>query len=284
MNFRQVSRIKLTPDVVDGIVFWTKNPAPMLERLNELKDFMYYFQFTITPYGKDIESNLPSKNNEILSSFKKLSDLIGADRIIWRFDPILINNKYTTDYHVRAFKKIAEELHNYTRKVTISFVDVDYRGIKSNIKELALSDFSIEMQTQLAANLASIAHSFGLSIDTCAEKLNLQQFGIEHASCIDNRVFEKLLGYSLSVDKDKNQRLECSCISSIDIGMYNTCRNGCCYCYANYSQGNVANNYVKHNPLSPIISGDVEEGDKISDRIIKTLRNTQLSLDGSNTL
>jgi len=136
MNFRQISRIKLTPDVVDGIVFWTKNPIPMLERLGELKEYMYYFQFTVTPYGKDVEPNLPKKNSELLTGFKRLSDTIGTDRIVWRFDPIFINNKYTLDYHIQAFEKIAEELHDYTRKVTISFIDVDYRGVKSNIQEL----------------------------------------------------------------------------------------------------------------------------------------------------
>jgi len=165
MNFRQISRISLSADVVDGIVFWTKNPIPMLDRLSELEKYMYYFQFSVTPYGSDIESNLPSKTETILPTFKKLSGLIGSDRVVWRYDPILINEKYTIDYHVRAFRKIAEELHGYTQKVTISFIDVDYRGVKSNINKLALHDFSQEAQIELASGLAEIAHSYDLTID-----------------------------------------------------------------------------------------------------------------------
>lgn len=278
MNIHQVSRIKLTPDVVDGIVFWTKNPIPMLVRFDELKDYMFYFQFTITPYGKDVEPNVPTKPDEVLTAFKRLSDMIGTDRVVWRYDPIMISERYPLDYHVRAFGKIAEELHDYTDKVTISFIDEDYRGIKNNIKKLALRDFPATSQVELSASLAEIAHSYGLKIDTCAEKIELKQFGIDHARCIDDRLFEKLLGCHLNVDKDKTQRLECGCVSSIDIGMYNTCRNGCRYCYANYSQKAVLGNFAKHNPLSPLISGEVGRGDKINEREMKSCKDTQLRL------
>ena len=141
MNFRQVSRVKLTPDVVNGIIIWTKNPAPMIERLDELRDYMYYFQFTITPYGKDIEPNVPRKNTDVLSTFKEISKKIGADRIIWRYDPIFLSEKYTVNYHIRAFTEIANELRIYTRKVTISFIDTEYKGLKSNIGALELVNF-----------------------------------------------------------------------------------------------------------------------------------------------
>lgn len=278
MNFRQVSRIKLTPDAVDGIVFWTKNPAPMIKRLDEIKDYMYYFQFTVTPYGKDIESNLPRKNPEILSIFKELSKLLGADRVVWRYDPILINAKYTADYHVHAFNEIAKELHQHTRKVTISFIDTNYRGLKSNIGELKLADFPVEMQKELASKLASIAHNYELLIDTCAEKIELKEYGIEHARCIDDKLLSKLLTCKLDIEKDKNQRLECGCISSIDIGTYNSCMNGCLYCYANYSKNAIAGNRAKHDPLSPLLFGEISPEDKIKERNIKPYRNNQLEL------
>jgi hypothetical protein len=279
MNFRQISKISLAPEVVDGIVFWTKNPLPMLARLGELKNYMYYFQFTITPYGKDIEPNLPAKNTKILNIFKQLSGMISADRVIWRYDPILINAKYNFDYHIHAFGKIAKELQGYTRKVTISFIDEDYRGVKSNIKELALLDFPVKTQIELSAVLAEIAHSHDLRIDTCAEKIDLKQLNIEHAHCIDDKLLGKLLCCNLNVDKDKNQRLECGCISSIDIGMYNTCRNGCRYCYANYNRNAVAGNFAKHNPLSALISGEIGKEDKINDRKVKSCREMQIRLN-----
>jgi len=273
MNFHQISQIKLTPDVVDGIVFWTKNPVPMINRLGELKDYMYYFQFTITLYGDEVEPGIPDKNKIILPAFKRLSDLIGADRVIWRYDPIMISEHYSPDYHIRAFEKIVAELCAYTEKVTISFIDEGYRGVKS--KELLLLPFSAETQISLSTKLAEIAHGHGLAIDTCAEKIDLKQFGIAHARCIDGKLLSKLLHCPLNVDKDKNQRIECGCAVSIDIGMYNTCYNGCRYCYANHSPNKVLGNFEKHSPQSPLISGEIGEGDKINERTMKSFRDTQ---------
>ena len=130
MNARQISKIKLTPDAVDGIVFWTKNPAPMLDRLYLLKDYIYYFQFTLNAYGKEIESGVPSKNRFVIPTFQRLSDLIGPDRIVWRYDPIFLNETYTIDYHIYYFEKLARRLSPFTRKCTISFLD-SYRNIES---------------------------------------------------------------------------------------------------------------------------------------------------------
>lgn len=280
MNIHQISRIHLSPEVVDGIVFWTKNPIPMMERLDELKDYMYYFQFTLTSYGKTVEPNLPDKQDVMISAFKKLSDKIGADRVIWRYDPILISEQYAMGYHLRAFEKMARELHDFTRKVTISFIEEDYRGVKSNIKELALLRFPQEDQIKLSKSLSEIARGYGLSIDTCAEKINLQQYGIGQARCIDDRLLSKLIGCPLHVEKDKTQRLECGCAASIDVGMYNTCCNGCRYCYANYRQNTVKDNFGNHNVHSPLLSGEVGDDDKINHRKVKSYKDHQLRLGG----
>ena len=278
MNFRHVSRIKLTPEGVDGIILWTKNPTPMIERLDELRDYMYYFQFTITPYGKDIEPNVPRKNTDVLSAFKEISRKIGANRVIWRYDPIFLNEKYSVKYHIRAFTEIANELRIYTRKVTISFIDTEYKGLKSNIDALELVNFPNEIRRELASRLAEIAHKNNLSIDTCAEEIDLHEFGIKQARCIDDKLLSKLLSSNLDVEKDRNQRLACGCISSIDIGMYNTCMNGCLYCYANYRKGAIAGNRSKHNPSSPLLYGEISNDDKIIDRAVKVHRSNQLSL------
>lgn len=278
MNYHQVSKISLSPDVIDGIVFWTKNPEPMLSRLSELNDYTYYFQFTLTPYGKDIEPNLPPKSDRVISTFRKLSDTIGADRVIWRYDPIIISKKYPLDYHIHAFGKIAEELKGYTHKVIISFLDENYRGVKSNIKELSLLAFPPEDQIKLSEQLANTAHENGYTIESCAEALSLNNFGIEHARCIDDRLLAKLNGCELELDKDKNQRLECGCVTSVDIGMYNTCRNGCRYCYANYNQGAIGGNSAKHNVQSPLISGDIEGDDKVHERDMKSNRIVQMRM------
>jgi hypothetical protein len=279
MNVRQISRIELTPDVVDGIVFWTKNPLPMLDRLGELKDYTYYFQFTVTPYGKDVEPNPPLKIDGLPTAFKRLSDTIGADRIVWRYDPVLISERYSLDYHIRAFAKLARGLRGCTRKVTVSFIDADYRGVKNNLKELALLDFPTATQTELSSAFADIAHGNGLTIDTCAEKTDLSRFGIDRARCVDDRLFARLLDCRLILDKDKTQRPDCGCAASIDIGMYNTCLSGCRYCYANYDASTVSGNFTRHNPLSPLLSGEIESGDKITEREVKSCKDAQLRFE-----
>jgi len=235
-NPGQVREIDLSPDAVDGIVFWTKNPAPMLGRLDRLKDYMYYFQFTITPYGKDIEPGVLKKTTAIVATFKQISEMIGADRVILRYDPILINDKYTSDYHVIVFDKILQELHNYTKKVTISFIDTSYKGVIRNTQKLRLESLTEAAEIKLAATLAKTAHKYGLQIETCAEKLDLHRYGIGRARCIDSELFSKLLGKHLIVRKDAGQRPECGCATSVDIGTYNTCSHHCLYCYANYNK------------------------------------------------
>jgi hypothetical protein len=274
LNQKQISRYSLRPDVVDGIVLWTKNPEPMLDSLHLMNDYMYYFQFSLTGYGKDIEGNLPDKKN-IIETFKKLSDKIGANRVMWRYDPILINGKYTVDYQVHAFNEIAKALKDYTKKVTISFLDEYKFGERSVYAEVKGEDLTSEIQNRIAAQISEIAHSYGLIVDTCAEKIDLEKYGIEHSRCVDSRVFETLLDCKLSrlkkkyaePEKDKSQREECGCIESIDIGMPNTCINGCKYCYAVSSHEILRDNRSRHNPLSALLSGEFSEanGDKLTD-------------------
>lgn len=277
MSIHQISKINLSPEVVDGIVFWTKNPAPMMDRLKKLKDYTFYFQFTITSYDKDVEPGVPSKNKKVIPTFQRLSDMIGPDRVVWRYDPIFISEKYSIDYHIEYFAKMAQKLKDHTTKCTFSFIDL-YRNTARNIKNLELLDFPIADKLRIAQAFAEIALGCGLKIDTCAEDIDLQQYNISHARCIDDRLFEQLLGCSLSVEKDKNQRLECGCVSSIDIGMYNTCQNLCRYCYANYSSSIVRKNVIRHNPVSPLISGDIDENDTVKERQVLSCKNCQVQL------
>lgn len=277
MNIHQISKIKLTPDVVDCIVFWTKNPAPMISRLNELKDYHYYFQFTLNSYGKDIELNVPSKNVEIIDTFKRLSEEIGAEKVIWRYDPILLNNEYSVDYHITYFEKIAYKLKGYTKKCTISFIDF-YRNTTNNVKNLNLHTLTAQDKRKIAEGLSKVATGLGLYIDTCAEDIELSDLNVAHARCIDDKLIEKIIGCKLYVEKDKGQRLECGCIESIDIGMYNTCQNGCKYCYANYSENTVKKNSQNHDSKSPLLCGVPTDEDKITERIVKSCKDKQLSM------
>jgi len=272
MNIHQVSKINLSPDVVDCIVFWTKNPKPMLKRLDELKNYMYYFQFTLTGYGKDLEANIPFKKDVILPSFKELSDKIGKERVIWRYDPIVFNQKYTPECHLKTFEKIAAELDGYTEKCVISFVDI-YVKNKGNMNSVNAYEISQEELEAFAKRLADIAHSHNMKIASCAEIIDLEKCGIEHNQCIDKDLIEKLLGCEMKVSKDKIQRAECGCMESVEIGTYNTCLNGCKYCYANYSMESVAANNSLYDPNSPFLcSQPISGSDKISERKVKSLK------------
>jgi hypothetical protein len=279
MNIHQVSKINLNPDLVDCIVFWSKNPKSMLDKLWFLKEYAYYFQFTLNPYTRDIEKKLPDKN-KILDTFKELSDKICPQKVIWRYDPILLNEKYTIQYHIDKFYQLAGELKGYTEKVTFSFIDF-YKKITENIKFAGISEITYEEKNIIADNFSQIAKENALLIDTCAEDIDLSKYDIAHARCIDDRLIVKIIGCDFIAEKDKNQRLECGCIGSIDIGSYNSCSNGCIYCYANHSKNSVVNNCQKHNPLSPLLIAEINDKDIINER--KVLSKKTLQKDLFNT-
>lgn len=276
MNTHQISRIDLSPNVVDCIVFWTKNPANMIKKLDCLKDYAYYFQFTLTGYGKDIEPNLPNKREELISTFKRLSEKVGKEKVVWRYDPILISKQYTVDYHLKAFEETAGSLADYTDKVVISFVDF-YAKTQRNTKELGMKQMTNDEMIRLAAKMARIASKYNLIIESCAEQINLQNVGIQHGSCIDKKLIEKILGCKLSGKKDKNQREECGCLESVEVGAYNTCLNGCKYCYANFNDEKVKENVKLYNHNSPLLCADIAPDDKITNRKVKSLKDIQLS-------
>ena len=276
MNPHQISRIPLNTEVVDCIVFWTKNPVPMLPKLDELKGYNYYFQFTLTGYGKDMEANLPDKKEKLIPAFWELSDKIGSERVIWRYDPIAFNDRYTPDYHLNAFEQIAGALKGHTEKCVISFVDM-YQKIQKNMRSMNIDEASDEQMYSFAKKLYDIATVNNMVLATCAEKIDLTPIGIEHNACIDSKVIEKICGGKLKAKKDPAQRSECR-----EIGTYNTCANGCRYCYANYSKEAVKNNMAKYDPLSPILCDFVNEenGDKITETKAKSLVDRQMSLFG----
>lgn len=277
MNFHQVSKITLSKEVVDCIVFWTKNPEPMIERLDELKSYNYYFQFTLTGYGTDIETSIPHKKNKMLSVFQRLSEQIGKERVIWRYDPILFNKKYTKEYHINAFNQIAENLNGSTERCIISFIDI-YKKNKKEMELLKLQALNEIDFIDFLMQLKNITKNNKMEILTCAEKLDLEAYGISHSSCIDKQLIETIFGFKLGLKKDKNQRLECGCVESIDIGCYDTCRNGCKYCYANGSKKMIMNHYFKYNNKSPLLCDEVKAEDKIIERKMKSFKENQINL------
>lgn len=277
MNVHQVSKIDISPELVDCIVFWTKNPEPMLERLDELSAYKYYFQFTLTGYGKDLECNVPHKKEKMIPIFQKLSEKIGWDKVIWRYDPIIFTKTYTLEYHLKAFKQIASALNGYTEKCVISFVD-SYVKNKKNMELIEAYDIEDSLLLDFVTKLNKIAGYNGITIGSCSESIDLTECGIVHNSCIDKELIERILGCKIKAEKDKNQRLDCGCVESVEIGTYNTCKNGCKYCYASFSQESVLKNYNKYDANSPLLCGILTEEDKITERKVKSLKEVQLSL------
>lgn len=252
-NPNQVSRIEVTPDVTDCIVFWTKDPLPMMDNLDILDamGYCYYFQFTLTAYDRELERNLRDKA-EIIDTFQKLSDRLGRERVMWRYDPIILNDEITQEYHQEYFEKLCSKLAAYTNSCTISFVDL-YKRLTKQVKDNIIREIRNEEMLLIAKVFSDISKSFGLELRACCEKTDFSTFGIKPAACIDKDIVERVCGYKIDSKKDKNQREGCGCVKSVDIGAYNTCRNGCIYCYANHSEVSIINNCSRHRPESDIL-------------------------------
>ncbi len=265
MRYHQVSKISLSPEQVDGIVFWTKNPIPMLDRLKELRSYAFYYQFTLTAYGRDIEPNIPSKNDVLIGAFRRLCDSLGPHRVIWRYDPILFSAKYTLAYHMEYFFQIAKRLQGAADTCVISFLDL-YKNTEANLRGLGLQPMDDPSIRVFAAFASKTAREFGMALKTCAESISLEEYGISHGKCVDGILLDAIRGYPVKASKDQNQRPHCGCDASVDIGMYNTCPGGCLYCYANYKKDAAFTAFQSHDSASPLLIGRVEVGDEIKER------------------
>jgi hypothetical protein len=276
-DFHQIQQVDLSPEAVACVVFWTKNPEPLTPYLHLLSSYHYYFQYTINAYGQDIEPKTPPMG-ESVDRFRRLADLLGPDRVIWRYDPIFINKSYPLGYHVETFSYLARKLSGYTKRCTISFLDM-YKNTAIHAKSLSLSTMSDSDIRKLVANMVSQALLYGISISTCAESIDLEDLGVEHGSCIDPRLIERITGYDMTTLPQSHQRPHCRCAPSVDIGMYNTCLNMCAYCYANYAENQIHGNYSQARTSSPLQIGVVGKNDTIYKRAIRR-GSAQLSLFG----
>jgi len=238
-NPTQIKRVSLLPEDVDGIVMWTKSAAPLLPKLSSLEPYKHYFQYTITPYHAGIENGLADKKN-VIAAFIELSR---HTRVIWRYDPIIITPKYTHEYHVRAFAKLCQLLAGSTEKCVISFATA-YKHVAKNLAAVGHMELSAEEKLRLAAGLQRIANEHDITLCACCEELGLQS-----VSCIDASLFNTI------APRDKYQREGCNCSASIDIGAYNSCMNGCLYCYANHSQAKVWANFTGHDAQAEFLCG-----------------------------
>lgn len=276
MNYHSISQISLAPNVVDCIVFWSKNPQPMLKYLDEIESkYKFYFQYTINAYEKDLEPNLPSLD-ERLNNFIYLAKRYGKERVIWRYDPIIITPKYNLEWHIKRFEYIANKLKDYTTTCVFSFLDV-YEKNKNNLLKLAIKDITRGLMVEISQKLKPIADKNRIKLKTCSEDIDLIDLEIKRSCCIDPDLISKIINCKIKAVKDKNQRASCGCVESIDIGQYNTCSHGCVYCYANYSKESVKTNCLRHIKTSKLLLGEKEKDDKIHEREVKSLKDLQLS-------
>lgn len=273
-NQSAVTKYRINPDVVDLIAFCTKNPAPMLEHMDILKSYGQYWFVTITPYGREIEPNVPDKK-QVIDDFKILSKTVGIDSVGWRYDPIFISDKYSLDFHIDVFEKMAKELSEYTNTCIISFIDL-YEKVLRSFPQVRM--VSREERLKIGETFAEIGRKYGITIKACAEGEKLKNYGIDCNGCLTKATYETALDARLNMPKIKGQRNECACFFGNDIGAYDTCRHFCRYCYANSDRKAVLNNLKLHNPESPFLIGGHRIGDKITEAKQESWIDNQLVL------
>lgn len=259
-NQKLVSRIYFSD--VDMIMFCSKNPLPMINKLDILK-VPVLFHVTITPYSKDVEPNIPDKRL-IIEGVKKLSLVLGIDNVVVRYDPIFLSDKYNVDYHIRAFDKLCKNLNGYVNKIIVSFMD-EYKNVRSNKNILKYRAFTREDYKKIGEAFSKSAYDNGMSVQTCFEDNDLTQYGFVKGECLSHELAYILTGKKF---KSSNVRKEkkCECVQMVDIGDYNSCMHMCKYCYANYDEKAVSSNFERHDDNSSLLIGSIQSDDVIKVR------------------
>ncbi|MGA2068734.1 MAG: DUF1848 domain-containing protein [Thermoguttaceae bacterium] len=259
-NRDQVTWVSLKPEDVDAIVFWTRNPRPLMPYLDELdsRGYRYYFQFTILGYPREIDAKSPAAATAV-EAFRDLTDRLGPKRVTWRYDPIVFTGLTPPAFHQENFQRLAESLRGHTHRVVVSIVDM-YRKIEKRLKKLegtpaAVRTCDAEEFGPLMRRLAGLAGENAMEIVSCSEEVDLRPFGILPGKCVDNRVIAEAFGIEVPGTKDPSQRKACGCVASRDIGMYESCLFGCQYCYATKSFEQARLNFESHDPESPSMLG-----------------------------
>lgn len=256
----KVTRYELSPDKIDVVMFCSKNYAPILPRIQEITSkYRTYFHYTITAYGKDIEPGVPPIE-ESVKTLAELSKIVGRQKIAWRYDPVLLTQKYTVERHAQTFRWLCGQLAPYIDRCIFSFVEI-YKKLQVNMPELI--PFSESDMNILAEILGKTAKEFGIRIQTCGTNGDFSRFGIEKSGCATLEILGNANNCGFRNLKHKGLRTGCHCIESRDIGAYDTCLNGCKYCYANKNPQKAFENYKFHNPESPILLGEIKPADTI---------------------
>jgi hypothetical protein len=256
-NARLVTRIPLTPDQARAIVFWTRDPRPLLPALPDIAGMGHrvLVQFTLLEYPRALHPGMPPLEDR-LEAFKRLSSLIGPERVLWRYDPILFTPQTPPAYHLSAFAFLCRALAGHTRRVTVSLME-PYRKTLARLARarmplLAPGDFELASALR---RMAETACSFGITPQSCSDDAGLDTLGFAPGACIDAPLLNSLFALGLDAAKDQHQRPACRCAPSRDIGMYHSCPAGCAYCYATSDFARARASLAKHDPASPSLLG-----------------------------
>lgn len=275
----QISRYELDPKVVDGLVFCTKNPQPMLNGMEALDPFRQFWFVTITPYGREIEPYVPDRE-QVMEAFCKLSEKVGKKAVSWRYDPVFISEKYSVEYHIRIFEEMAKKLAGATESCVISFIDL-YAKTRKNFPQVR--KVTEREQRTLAKAFADTGKKYGMTIRSCAEGTWMEEFGIDVSGCMTKEILERALECNLKVPARRSVRAEgentCNCLLGNDIGQYNTCGHGCLYCYANYDRKTVEQNMRLHDPDSALLTGQLAPGEVVHEAKQESWIDPQMRFD-----
>lgn len=259
------------------VVFWSKNPAPMLAYLDELDRICpnYYFQFTLNDYDVErIEPRVPPLEKRI-ETFRELSERIGPDRVVWRFDPLILADNISVGALLGKVERLGDKIAKYTSRLVFSFIDIEsYKKVGGNLRKGGVNarEFTQDEMSEIAQGFGNLAKGWGIVAATCGEIADLDQYGVEHNRCVDDRLIMKCFNQDRALmefigaryvepdmfanpsggwvldeyRKDAGQRKACGCIMSKDIGEYNTCPHLCHYCYANTNNAVAMANWKRH--------------------------------------
>lgn len=245
---------------VDAILFCTKNPIPILPYLDSIK-IPFLFHITLTSYKRNIEPMVPKKR-EIIEAVKKISRKIGKDKVFIRYDPIFLSDEYTVSYHIKSFQTICELLDGYVNHVIVSFID-EYKNVNKNKHILKKRVFREEDYKEIGLSFSRIARNHGMTVSTCSEERNLKEYGFIVEDCISPTRAFQLTGKTNFKRWTSRKNKFCHCVSMTDIGVYNTCRHFCKYCYANYDENRVIDAIKHHDPMSSLLIGSITKDDMI---------------------
>lgn len=269
-----VRRYELTPEKIDCITFCSKNYAPILPRIGEITDrFATYFHYTITAYGRDVEPHVPDMDTSI-ATLLRLSEKVGAKRVAWRYDPVLLTEHYTKGLHLKTFEYMAARLAGHIDRCIFSFVEM-YRKLERNFPELI--PMTPEDKRELAAGLGKIAREYGFPIQTCGPEADYAPYGIATSGCITLDIIGTANGLRFRKLKHQGMRQGCHCFASRDLGAMNSCPSGCKYCYANKNAASAWENHKRHDPSSPLLIGHVLPTDRVEQGVQETflMRNSK---------